>query len=76
MSSALSAGPTTATGRVVRVIGPVVDIEFPRGTIPELFNALHAEVSGLGESRTSPSRSRSTSATVWSGRSRCSRPTA
>ena len=39
------------TGRVARVIGPVVDIEFPRGTIPELFNALSAEVTGLGEAR-------------------------
>ncbi|RDI64178.1 F0F1 ATP synthase subunit beta [Nocardia pseudobrasiliensis] len=32
------------TGRVARVIGPVVDVEFPRGAIPELYNALHAEV--------------------------------
>ncbi|KIA60813.1 F0F1 ATP synthase subunit beta [Nocardia vulneris] len=32
------------TGRVVRVIGPVVDVEFPRGSIPDLFNALHAEI--------------------------------
>src|ERR1700742_1759612 len=32
------------TGRVVRVTGPVVDVEFPRGSVPELFNALHAEV--------------------------------
>ena len=32
-------------GRVVRVTGPVVDVEFPRGSVPELFNALHAEVS-------------------------------
>src|SRR3954452_3387317 len=31
-------------GRVVRVTGPVVDVEFPRGSVPELFNALHAEV--------------------------------
>src|SRR5574340_790556 len=35
---------STATGRVVRVIGPVVDVEFPRGAIPDLFNALHAEI--------------------------------
>ncbi|MFJ1460206.1 F0F1 ATP synthase subunit beta [Nocardia wallacei] len=33
------------TGRVARVIGPVVDVEFPRGAIPELYNALHAEIS-------------------------------
>src|SRR3954467_15906769 len=31
-------------GRVVRVTGPVVDVEFPRGSVPELFNALQAEV--------------------------------
>ena len=30
----------TATGRVVRVIGPVVDAEFPRDAMPALFNAL------------------------------------
>ncbi|WP_439032508.1 F0F1 ATP synthase subunit beta [Gordonia terrae] len=40
--SAQSAG--SADGRVVRIIGPVVDVEFPRGSIPELFNALHAEI--------------------------------
>ncbi|MFQ6230552.1 F0F1 ATP synthase subunit beta [Nocardia sp. NPDC002869] len=34
-----------ATGRVVRVIGPVVDVEFPRGSIPDLFNALAADIS-------------------------------
>ena len=32
------------TGRVVRITGPVVDVEFPRGSVPELFNALHAEI--------------------------------
>ncbi|HUQ54523.1 F0F1 ATP synthase subunit beta [Lentzea sp.] len=35
---------TTRTGRVVRVIGAVVDVEFPRGAVPELFNACHAEI--------------------------------
>ena len=35
---------SSVAGRVVRVIGPVVDVEFPRGAIPELFNALHAEI--------------------------------
>src|SRR6266702_1551393 len=33
-----------ASGRVVRVTGPVVDVEFPRGSVPALFNALHTEV--------------------------------
>src|SRR5215470_737502 len=31
-------------GRVVRVTGPVVDVEFPRDSVPELFNALHADI--------------------------------
>ena len=35
---------TDTSGRVVRITGPVVDVEFPRGSVPELFNALHAEV--------------------------------
>jgi F-type H+-transporting ATPase subunit beta len=35
-------------GRVVRVIGPVVDVEFGRGSIPELNQALTTEVE-LGE---------------------------
>ena len=40
------AEPTTktATGRVVRVIGPVVDAEFPRDAMPGIFNALHVNV--------------------------------
>ncbi|WP_374118637.1 F0F1 ATP synthase subunit beta [Allokutzneria sp. A3M-2-11 16] len=39
---------TTATaagiGRVVRVNGPVVDVEFPRDSVPDLFNALKVEI--------------------------------
>ena len=35
----------TRTGRVVRVTGPVVDVEFPRNQVPELYNALNVEVS-------------------------------
>jgi F-type H+-transporting ATPase subunit beta len=42
----------TATGRVVRVIGPVVDAEFPRDAMPEIFNALHVEVSLTEGART------------------------
>src|ERR671920_697670 len=40
----VTADTETTTGRVVRVTGPVVDVEFPRNTIPELFNALTAKV--------------------------------
>jgi F-type H+-transporting ATPase subunit beta len=42
--------PTT-NGRVVRVIGPVVDVEFPRGGVPDLLNALHVTVTGAGPER-------------------------
>src|SRR5215218_9317295 len=38
-----SEGPA-GVGRIVRVTGPVVDVEFPRGSIPELFNALHVNI--------------------------------
>ncbi len=40
------------TGRVVRVIGPVVDVEFPRGQVPALLNALSVEVTQGGPART------------------------
>ncbi|MEV5613768.1 F0F1 ATP synthase subunit beta [Streptomyces sp. NPDC052225] len=39
----------TATGRVARVIGPVVDVEFPVDAMPEIYNALHVEVSDPAE---------------------------
>src|ERR1700712_130728 len=53
MTTATAVAPKapTVAGRVVRVIGPVVDIEFPRGEVPELFNALTTDVTGLGEPR-------------------------
>ncbi|WP_410822058.1 F0F1 ATP synthase subunit beta [Micromonospora sp. 050-3] len=40
------------TGRVVRVIGPVVDAEFPRDAMPALFNALHVTVILSGGEKT------------------------
>src|SRR5918993_1412468 len=39
---------TTATGRVVRVIGPVVDAEFPRDAMPDIYFALKVDVSLAG----------------------------
>jgi F-type H+-transporting ATPase subunit beta len=39
-----------AFGRVSRVIGPVVDVEFPADSMPEIYNALHVEVD-LGASK-------------------------
>ncbi|HEY6935207.1 MAG TPA: F0F1 ATP synthase subunit beta [Marmoricola sp.] len=41
-------GTSGATGRIARVIGPVVDIEFPEDTMPEIYNALHVELT-LGD---------------------------
>ncbi|GLY03609.1 F0F1 ATP synthase subunit beta [Actinoplanes rectilineatus] len=42
----------TAVGRVVRVIGPVVDVEFPRDAMPSIFNALHVDVTLSGGTKT------------------------
>src|SRR6201995_466116 len=42
----------TATGRVVRVIGPVVDVEFSADSMPEIYNALHVDVKLGDETRT------------------------
>ena len=42
--TAAQAGGDTATGRVVRVIGPVVDVEFGRNSIPDLYNALTTQI--------------------------------
>src|SRR3984957_17037072 len=33
-------GPTATTGKVVQVIGPVIDVEFPEGKLPKILNAL------------------------------------
>jgi len=42
----------TGVGRVTRVIGPVVDAEFPRDAMPEIFNALKVDVELAGGTRT------------------------
>jgi F-type H+-transporting ATPase subunit beta len=36
--------PKTGVGRVTRVIGPVVDAEFPRDAMPDIYNALKVNV--------------------------------
>ncbi|MYW92434.1 F0F1 ATP synthase subunit beta [Amycolatopsis rubida] len=33
-----------AKGRIVSVTGPVVDVEFPRGSVPDQFNALKVDI--------------------------------
>ncbi|MBV9313750.1 MAG: F0F1 ATP synthase subunit beta [Pseudonocardia sp.] len=52
-SPAAASDGNTATrmGRVVRVTGPVVDVEFPRNSVPELYNALTVNVTLAGQTR-------------------------
>src|SRR3954451_12783592 len=55
MTATLEEKPTDkqgGTGRVVRVIGPVIDVEFGPDEMPELFNALHVDRTLAGETRT------------------------
>ncbi len=50
--AAAGGGAPGGTGRVVRVIGPVVDVEFPAEQIPGIYNALKVDVKLEGEART------------------------
>ncbi|MPZ93543.1 MAG: F0F1 ATP synthase subunit beta [Propionibacteriales bacterium] len=56
MTATLSEDTSTeaagGVGRVARVIGPVVDVEFPTDDMPEIYNALHVDVSLGGNDRT------------------------
>jgi len=36
-----------AEGSIVEIIGAVVDVEFPRGSVPRVLDALHVEETGL-----------------------------
>src|SRR3954453_17466233 len=51
MTAVVEPGTQTGVGRVVRVIGPVVDAEFPRDAIPAMYNALHVDVTLAGGER-------------------------
>src|SRR5690606_41786844 len=42
---------TEVVGRVARVTGPVVDIEFPHDSIPEIYNALKTTIT-IGDEST------------------------
>ena len=41
-----------STGRIVKVAGPVVDVEFPRDELPEINNALEVDIELGGETVT------------------------
>ena len=43
-----AAGTDAKVGRVVQVIGPVVDVEFDGGHLPAIYNALHIKSDGAG----------------------------
>ena len=50
MTATMDNAQQTGVGRVARVTGPVVDVEFPVEAMPELFNALQVDVDfGEGE---------------------------
>src|SRR3954466_1576618 len=40
-----------ATGRIARVIGPVVDVEYPVDAMPDIYNKLETDLELSGESR-------------------------
>ena len=52
MSTVMESTPKTGTGRVVRVIGPVVDVEFPVDQMPDIYNAVQVDTTVNGETRT------------------------
>src|SRR5690348_10694108 len=49
-----TAGETASVGRIARVIGPVVDVEFPTDAMPEIYNKLETEVTLGDETFTLP----------------------
>jgi F-type H+-transporting ATPase subunit beta len=52
MTATVENETANSTGRVARVIGPVVDIEFPAEAMPEIYYALHVDITYGGETRT------------------------
>src|SRR3712207_8222459 len=48
------AGNAAGVGRIARVIGPVVDVEFPVDAMPEIYNKLEVDVTLGGETAALP----------------------
>jgi len=40
--------PETNVGKIVQIIGPVIDVEFESGHLPEIYNALRIQSAGKG----------------------------
>src|ERR1700735_661122 len=51
MTATVENETATGTGRVARVIGPVVDVEFPAEAMPEIYFALHVNATIAGDTR-------------------------
>jgi F-type H+-transporting ATPase subunit beta len=53
-NTAAGGGPAESglVGQVARVTGPVVDVEFPTEQMPDIYNALHVDVTLEGETKT------------------------
>ncbi|HEY6494057.1 MAG TPA: F0F1 ATP synthase subunit beta [Trebonia sp.] len=52
MTATVENETAAGTGRVARVIGPVVDVEFPAEEMPEIYYALHVDATIAGDTRT------------------------
>src|SRR5438128_8131627 len=48
MATATAAKVGKQVGKIVQIIGPVVDVEFEAGHLPEIYNALHIVSDGRG----------------------------
>src|SRR5438445_41616 len=46
---AVALSETAKSGKVTQVIGPVVDVEFPPGSLPEIFTALTVSNTGISD---------------------------
>jgi F-type H+-transporting ATPase subunit beta len=51
MTTATTTTTERATGRIARIIGPVVDVEFPVDAMPPIYQALTVDYDFQGESR-------------------------
>src|ERR1700746_3610524 len=49
---ATAAATAQAVGKIVQVIGPVVDVEFEAGHLPEIYNALRITSDGAAGGQT------------------------
>src|SRR3954471_15498409 len=46
---AVAINEVSQVGKVAQVIGPVVDVEFPPGSLPEIFTALTVSNAGISD---------------------------